>query len=75
MSKPKHTPESLKAGGYDGLYHPSVLCGCEVDDLRPCWSGGPTCKPGHRSLRSIAWVGDPVWLIGPNEPVSEVRER
>lgn len=46
---------TLKARGYDGLYHPEQPCGCYVDDLYPCGERPRECRPG-------------VYRVGPNGP-------
>ena len=39
-------PARIAAAGYDGLYHPSVPCGCFVADLRPCGQVRTGCRMG-----------------------------
>lgn len=40
----------LKEHGYDGLFDPSIECGCGIDELPGCYGGcAPQhCQPAHR---------------------------
>ena len=64
----KHTPESLKASGFDGLYVPDG-CACLLDDLEPCEEMRNECEPGVR-LRNC---GEHHFCIGPKELAIEDR--
>lgn len=37
----------LREHGYDGLVS-SGDCGCDLDDLMPCWEPSPYCVPAYR---------------------------
>lgn len=37
----------LKENNYDGLFCDGE-CGCQIDDLFPCWDGGLDCEPGYK---------------------------
>lgn len=39
--------ETLRSRGFDGLYHPTVPCGCSAEDLRPCGEVGTGCRGGY----------------------------
>lgn len=43
--------EYLDKNNYDGLYKDE--CGCFRDDLSPCGSIEPWCKPGYRHKHSV----------------------
>ena len=53
----------LRQQGYDGLYHPSLECGCQVGDLMPCDEACETCRPGYRRAADPATGFD--FLISP----------
>lgn len=40
--------DSLRASGHTGLLAPEGVCGCELDDLRPCSSDFAECRPGYK---------------------------
>lgn len=40
--------EYLKEHGFDGLFNESGECGCELEDLAPCWNLGEDCEPGFK---------------------------
>ena len=39
--------EYLETNGYDGIYNPCEECACLPNDLAPCGSLQPECRPGH----------------------------
>jgi len=60
--------EYLKEHGFDGLQDSQCECGCETNDLMPCyslWSGSgnvPACQPGYRTACDC---GDHDWHMSP----------
>ena len=49
--------ESLKLGGWDGLYNPEC-CACLVDDLMPCGEPSLECSAGYRQDGCQEWCGE-----------------
>lgn len=41
---------ALRKGGFDGLAHPDLECGCLLKDLMPCDEPSPECVPGRKVL-------------------------
>jgi len=42
--------EKLRADGYAGLYCPDEPCGCDLDDLAPCYGDPSDCIPGYKRV-------------------------
>lgn len=52
----------LVANKYDGLFHPTVDCGCFLCDLMPCDYDIEYCQPGYKKMND-----DGDWIIKPNQ--------
>lgn len=40
----------LAADGYGGLVNPDAVCGCTLDDLRPCAGDFADCEGGYKHM-------------------------
>jgi hypothetical protein len=40
--------EWLKSNGYDGLFNRRGECGCDIEDLCPCYASIDECEPGYK---------------------------
>lgn len=60
----------LKKHGFDGLYCDE--CGCELDDLMPCFSDGAlSCHPGYKTVGCDPDCGQGCkFHIGPKKTIS-----
>jgi len=60
--------QRLIADGFDGLCDAGGECGCETDDLMPCFdlldnsNNVPACQPGYRTACDC---GDHDWHMSP----------
>ena len=53
--------DTLRVGGYDGLYNLDRGCECGINDLMPGVSNCADCSPGYRQRK------DGGWRIGPDK--------
>jgi hypothetical protein len=61
----------LKIDGFDGLYHDSLDCACELSDLMPCCDPGYSCAPGYYQTLTAEQIADgDTFRIGPTKPVT-----
>ncbi|MFW6130803.1 MAG: hypothetical protein ACOC56_06415 [Atribacterota bacterium] len=42
----------LEENNYDGLCNPTGECGCDLNDLVPCWGICDDCEPAYKIPKS-----------------------
>jgi len=73
----KMVEQSLRAGGYDGLYQPDC-CACLLDDLAPCGDMSPNCEAGYKTdgCGDGCDIGPCDFHVGSNKPAGAMlKER
>ena len=52
----------LKDNGFDGLCYED--CGCDIDDLAPCWNNYEDCQPAYKHVCMPELRKDLIYLKG-----------